>query len=106
MTKDVTKDKGSHSIVRQYTTNGTARRLPENNLATRLLRMGRSLRILDANSVDFLGTVGCEEKGLCRERDTRISGQDEAKRHRPVPTELAEISRTYFTTYPRLWGSI
>jgi len=68
--------------------------------------MDRSPRILDANSVDFLGTVGREEKGLCRERDTRISGQDEAKRHRPVPKELAEIPRMYFTTYPRLWGSV
>jgi len=68
--------------------------------------MCRSLRILESNSVDFLGTVGREEKGLCRERDTRISGQDAAKRHRPIATELAEISRTYFTTYPRLWGSI
>jgi len=65
MTNNVTEDGGSHSIVRQYTTNGTARRLPENNLATRLLRVGRSLRILDANSVDFLGTVGRKEKELC-----------------------------------------
>ena len=68
----------------KYTTNGTARRLPENNLATRLLRTDRCPRILYANSVGSLGTVGCEEKGLCRELDTRISDQDEAKRHRPI----------------------
>ena len=77
----------------KYTTNGTARRLPENNLATRLLRMYRYPRILDANSVGSLGTVGCEEKGSCRERDTRISDQDEAKHRRPITIELAEIPK-------------
>lgn len=90
----------------KYTTNGTARRLPENNLATRLLRIGGYLRFLDANSVDSLGTVGCEQKGLCRERDTRISDRDGAKRRRPIPTELAELPRAHCATYPGLGGSV
>lgn len=88
----------------KYTTNGTARRLPENNLAT-LLRMDRWPRILGANSVGSLGTVECEQKGLCRERDNRISDRDEAKRRRPVAIELAEIIWTFFQTYPGLRGS-
>ncbi len=90
----------------KYTTNGTARRLPENNVATRLLRMYRYPRILDVNSVGSLGTVGCEEKGLCRERDTRTSDRDEAKHRRPIAIELAEIPRMWFKTYPRLGGSV
>lgn len=68
--------------------------------------MDRCLRFLDANSVDSLGTVGREGKALCRERDTRISDRDEAKRRRPIPTELAEVPRTYYITYPRLGGSV
>ena len=89
----------------KYTTNGTARRLPENNLATRLLRTDRCPRILYANSVGSLGTVGYEEKGLCRQLGTRISDRDEAKRRRPIVMELAEVPRTCFKTYPRLGGS-
>jgi hypothetical protein len=94
---------GSHSNVQQiHDTNGTARRLPENTLATRLLRMDRCLlRFLDLNSVDSPDTV---ERGLCRERDTRISDQDKAKRRRPILISQREAKDT-FKTYPRLGSS-